>query len=187
MEKRSGKNKRIDENKRISEDTNCEVKDRTFYGNVFHRNICWQRSYQRPEGEDMIMALYGSLRNGLYNYRRFDLQNKSEFLGMTKVKGYALYSLGPYPGIYPSEESFVVAEVRRFSGKEQLEVAKSIDYMELFGGYHREYVDLEIGNRKIRGFIYVYDEKPETEKIKHGDWVYYLSEKEENIKTVDEI
>ena len=46
---------------------NNEVKDRTLYGNVFHRNICWQRSYQRPEGEEMIMALYGSLRNGLYN------------------------------------------------------------------------------------------------------------------------
>lgn len=171
----------LDENKKRYKEANYEVKDITFYGNVFHRNICWQRSYQRPEGEEMIMALYGSLRNGLYNYKRFDLQNKSEFLGMTKVKGYALYSLGPYPGIYPSEESFVIAEVCRFSGKEQVEVAKSIDYMELFGGYHREYVDLEIGDRKIRGFIYVYDEKPETEKIEHGDWVHYLSEKSEKI------
>jgi gamma-glutamylcyclotransferase (GGCT)/AIG2-like uncharacterized protein YtfP len=179
--KRIEENKGIEENKRINEDTNNEVKDRAFYGNVFHRNICWQRSYQKPEGGDMIMALYGSLRNDLYNCRRFDLQNKSEFLGMTKVRGYALYSLGPYPGIYPSEESFVVAEVRRFSGKEQLEVAKSIDYMELFGGYHREYVDLEIEDRNIRGFIYVYDEKPETEKIEHGDWVHYLSEKSEKI------
>ncbi len=175
MENRSGQNKRIDENR------NNELKDRTFYGNVFHRNICWQRSYQRPEGEDMIMALYGSLRNGLYNCQRFGLQNKSEFLGITKVRGYALYPLGPYPGIYPSEESFVVAEVRRFSGKEQLEVAKSIDYMELFGGYHREYVNLEIEDQKIRGFIYVYDEKPETEKIEHGDWVHYLRDRVEKI------
>jgi hypothetical protein len=70
MENRSGQNKRIDENR------NNELKDRTFYGNVFHRNICWQRSYQRPEGEDMIMALYGSLRNGLYNCQRFGLQNQ---------------------------------------------------------------------------------------------------------------
>jgi len=175
MENRSWQNKRIDE------DRNNEAMDRTFYGNVFHRNICWQRSYQRLEDENIIIALYGSLRNGLYNSRRFDLQNKSEFLGMTKVRGYALYSLGPYPGIYPSEGSFVVAEVRRFSGKEQLNVAKSIDYLELFGGYHREYVDLEIEDQKIRGFIYVYDEKPETEKIEHGDWVYYLREKDEKI------
>jgi gamma-glutamylcyclotransferase (GGCT)/AIG2-like uncharacterized protein YtfP len=72
----------------------------------------------------------------------------SEFMGTTKARGYALYSLGPYPGIYPSEESSVVVEVRRFSGKKQLEVAKSIDYMELFGGYHREYVDLEIGRKE---------------------------------------
>ncbi|MHB8102171.1 MAG: gamma-glutamylcyclotransferase family protein [Methanosarcina sp.] len=170
------------QNKRICEDRKNEVKDRTLYGNVFHRNVCWQRSYQRPKGEEMIMALYGSLRNGLYNYQRFDLQNRSEFLGMTKVKGYALYSLGPYPGIYPSESSVVVAEVRRFSGKQQLEVAKSIDYMELFGGYHRDSVDLEIENKKIRGFIYVYDEKPETEKIEHGDWVHYLREKSEKSK-----
>jgi gamma-glutamylcyclotransferase (GGCT)/AIG2-like uncharacterized protein YtfP len=170
------------ENKRICEDRKNEVKDRTLYGNVFHRNVCWQRSYQRPKGEEMIMALYGSLRNGLYNYQRFDLQNRSEFLGMTKVKGYALYSLGPYPGIYPSESSFVVAEVRRFSGKQQLEVAKSIDYMELFGGYHRDSVDLEIENKKIRGFIYVYDEKPETGKIEHGDWVHYLREQSEKSK-----
>ncbi|KKG11688.1 hypothetical protein EO98_08200 [Methanosarcina sp. 2.H.T.1A.6] len=152
-------------------------KDKTLYGNTFHRNICWQRSYERAEGEEIVMALYGSLRNGLYNSRRFDLQNRSEFLGTTKVSGYALYSLGPYPGIYPSEGCSVVAEVRRFSGK-QLEIAKSIDYMELFGGYHREYVDLEIENQKIRGFIYVYDEKPEAEIIGHGDWTHYLKEKE---------
>jgi gamma-glutamylcyclotransferase (GGCT)/AIG2-like uncharacterized protein YtfP len=169
----------LEGNKRTRKDRNEEAKDRTLYGNIFHRNVCWQRSYQRPEGEDMVMALYGSLRSGLYNYRRFNLQNRSEFLGVTKIRGYALYSLGPYPGIYPSKESFVVAEVRRFSGKEQVEVAKSIDYMELFGGYHREYVDLEIDNRKIRGFIYVYDEKPEAEKIEHGDWVHYLIEKGE--------
>jgi gamma-glutamylcyclotransferase (GGCT)/AIG2-like uncharacterized protein YtfP len=171
----------FEENKTKCEGGNGTVKYRNFYGNIFHRNICWPRSYNRPEGENMTMALYGSLRSDLYNCRRFDLQNKSEFLGITKIKGYALYSLGPYPGIYPSEESFVVVEVRRFSGKEQLEVAKSIDYMELFGGYHREYVDLEIKNQKIRGFIYVYDEKPETEEIEHGDWVHYLKERGDKV------
>ena len=40
------------------------------------------------------MVLYGSLRDGLYNNRRFYLQNISEFMGTTKVRGYALYSLG---------------------------------------------------------------------------------------------
>jgi gamma-glutamylcyclotransferase (GGCT)/AIG2-like uncharacterized protein YtfP len=173
MEKSSG------EKESIREGEESKVKDKTLYGNVFHRNVCWQRSYQRPEGEELIMALYGSLRNGLYNSRRFDLQNRSEFLGTTTVRGYALYSLGPYPGIYPSEGSCVIAEVRRFSGKQQLEIAKSIDYMELFGGYHREYVDLEIGDQKFRGFIYVYDEKPELERIEHGDWTRYLKEKEQ--------
>ena len=172
MEKDSGKNEGI------CEDGENKIRNRTLYGNVFHRNVCWQRSYQRPEGEELIMALYGSLRNGLYNNHRFDLQSRSEFLGTTTVRGYALYSLGPYPGIYPSENSCVVAEVRRFSGKQQLEVAKSIDYMELFGGYHREYVDLKIGEQKLRGFIYVYDEKPEAERIEHGDWARYLKEKE---------
>lgn len=172
MEKNSGKNESS------FEDRGSKIIDKTLYGNVFHRNVCWQRSYQRLEGKELIMALYGSLRDGLYNSRRFDLQNKSEFVGTTSVKGYALYSLGPYPGIYPEEGSHVIAEVRRFSGKQQLEVAKSIDYMELFGGYHREYVDLEIGEQKFRGFIYVYDEKPETEKIEHGDWARYLKEKD---------
>ena len=160
-----------------------EEQDKTLYGSIFHRNVCWQRSYHRPEGEELIMALYGSLRNGLYNNRRFDLQNKSEFLGTTKVEGYALYSLGPYPGIYPSENSSVIVEVRKFSGKQQLEVAKSIDYMELFGGYHREYVDLEIEGQKIKGFIYVYDEKPESEIIQHGDWARYLQEQVEKTGT----
>jgi gamma-glutamylcyclotransferase (GGCT)/AIG2-like uncharacterized protein YtfP len=153
--------------------------DKTLYGSVFHRNICWQRSYERAECDEIIMALYGSLRDGLYNSRRFDLPNKSELLGITRINGYALYSLGPYPAVYPAESNSVIAEVRRFSGKQQLEVAKSIDYMELFGGYHREYVDLEIEKKKIRGFIYVYDEKPETEKIEHGDWIHHLREKDE--------
>ncbi|MFZ2499375.1 MAG: gamma-glutamylcyclotransferase family protein [Methanosarcina sp.] len=153
--------------------------EKTLYGSAFHRNICWQRSYEKAEGKEIVMALYGSLRNELYNSRRFDLPNRSEFLGKTRINGYALYPLGPYPAVYPSENSSVVAEVRRFSGKQQLEIAKSIDYMELFGGYHREYVDLEIEKQKIRGFIYVYDEKPEAEKIEHGDWVHYLREKGE--------
>ncbi|MGB9928950.1 MAG: gamma-glutamylcyclotransferase family protein [Methanosarcina sp.] len=153
-----------------------QEQNKTLYGTIFHRNVCWQRSYHRPEGEEIVMALYGSLRNGLYNNKRFDLQNKSEFLGITKIKGYALYSLGPYPGIYPSEDSSVIVEVRRFSGKQQLEVAKSIDYMELFGGYHRENINLEIAGQKIKAFIYVYDQKPESEIIEHGDWVYYLKE-----------
>lgn len=152
--------------------------DKALYGRVFHRNVCWQRSYERVEGEEIVMALYGSLRNGLHNSRRLNLQIMSDFLGMTIIEGYALYSLGPYPAVYPAENSSVVAEVRRFSGKKQLEVAKSIDYMELFGGYHREYVNLEIEQQKIRGFIYVYDEKPETEVIDHGDWTRYLKEKE---------
>lgn len=156
-----------------------QEQNKNLYGTIFHRNVCWQRSYHRPEGEEIVMALYGSLRNGLYNNRRFDLQNKSEFLGTAKIEGYALYSLGPYPGIYPSEDSLVIVEVRRFSGKQQLEVAKSIDYMELFGGYHREYVNLEIEGQKIKGFIYVYDQKPESEIIEHGDWVYYLKEQGE--------
>ncbi len=172
MENDSGKNEAACENGENN------LRDRTLYGRIFHRNVCWQRSYQRPEGDELIMALYGSLRNGLYNSRRFDLQNRSEFLGTIKVRGYALYSLGPYPGVYPLEGSCVIAEVRRFSGKKQLEVAKSIDYMELFGGYHREYVDLEVGEQKLRGFIYVYDEKPESERIEHGDWAKYLKERE---------
>jgi len=155
--------------------------DKTLYGSFFHRNICWQRSYEKVESEEMVMALYGSLRNGLYNSRRFDLPNKSEFLGITKITGYALYSLGPYPAVYPAENNSVIAEVRRFSGRQQLEIAKSIDYMELFGGYHREYVDLKIEQQEIRGFIYVYDEKPETEIIEHGDWIHYLREKDEKL------
>jgi gamma-glutamylcyclotransferase (GGCT)/AIG2-like uncharacterized protein YtfP len=187
MERDSGKDETICGD-RVCEDSICEdrenivrdktLKDRTSSEKRFHRNVCWQRSYQRPEGKELIIALYGSLRDGLYNSRRFNLQNRSELLGMTKIEGYALYAMGPYPGVYPLEDSYVIAEVRRFSGKEQLDVAKSIDYMELFGGYHREYVDLGIGEQKFRGFIYVYDEKPESERIEHGDWARYLKEKE---------
>ncbi len=187
MERDSGKDETICGD-RVCEDSICEdrenivrdktLKDRTSSEKRFHRNVCWQRSYQRPEGKELIIALYGSLRDGLYNSRRFNLQNRSELLGMTKIEGYALYSMGPYPGVYPLEDSYVIAEVRRFSGKEQLDVAKSIDYMEIFGGYHREYVDLGIGEQKFRGFIYVYDEKPESERIEHGDWARYLKEKE---------
>ncbi|WP_410508247.1 gamma-glutamylcyclotransferase [Methanosarcina hadiensis] len=161
----------------MTQGTDKALYGKALYGRIFHRNICWQRSYERVEGEEIIMALYGSLRDGLHNSRRLNLPNRSDFLGITIIKGYALYSLGAYPAVYPDENSSVVAEVRRFSGKQQLEVAKSIDYMELFGGYHREYIDLEIEQQKLRSFIYVYDEKPETEVIKHGDWARYLKEK----------
>ncbi len=154
-------------------------RESTLYGNIFHKNICWQRSYQKPAEKEMIMALYGSLREGLYNSRRFDLPTRSEFLGTVRIEGYALYSLGPYPAVYPSKGDSVLAEVRKFSGKQQLEIAKSIDYMELFGGYHREYVNLEIGGQKLRAIIYVYDDEPGTEKVESGDWVEYLEGKDE--------
>ena len=107
-----------------------------------------------------------------------DLPSRSEFLGTVRIEGYALYSLGPYPAVYPSEGDSVLAEVRKFSGKQQLEIAKSIDYMELFGGYHREYVSLEIGGQMVRAVIYVYDDEPGTEKVESGDWVEYLRGRE---------
>ena len=40
-------------------------RESALYGNVFHKNICWQRSYQKPAEKEMIMSLYGSLREGL--------------------------------------------------------------------------------------------------------------------------
>ncbi|MDD2438937.1 MAG: gamma-glutamylcyclotransferase [Methanosarcinaceae archaeon] len=144
------------------------------YGTFFHKNICWERSYKKPAEKELVMALYGSLREGLYNFQRFALPENSEFLGVIRIEGYALYSLGPYPAVYPISGAFVLAEVRKFAGKEQLKTAKSIDYMELFGGYHREYVELLIAGKKLKSVIYVYDEKPETEKVESGDWIEYL-------------
>ncbi|MDD3043226.1 MAG: gamma-glutamylcyclotransferase, partial [Methanosarcinaceae archaeon] len=80
---------------------NTSVEDKPLDSSVFHKNMCWQRSYEKPAEEEMIMALYGSLRDGLYNSRRFALPEKSEFLGTARVEGYALYSLGAYPAVYP--------------------------------------------------------------------------------------
>jgi len=115
--------------------------------------------------ESVKLLVYGSLRSEGYN-------NRSQFksLGLTKIKGYKLYSLGPYPGINEGEEDDeLVCEILEVSPKD----AQWIDRMEIGAGYRLE-------KKTVDGHectLYVHNrDLSERPHVEHGDWIKYRQE-----------
>ena len=73
-----------------------------------------------------LVAVYGSLRHGFGNWRRF-LKDRAEKIKKTTVSGFQMNSLGSYPGIVPGRKNQkVVVELFEVSD----EVLKDLDYLE---------------------------------------------------------
>lgn len=117
------------------------------------------------------ILVYGSLRKGEYNYKRFlkYYPDGLNYLATTTITGYKLYDLGSYPGIRPQDGTELVVDVMEVSD----EAYDSITGMERGAGY-------SVVKETVEGFgectIYVYD-YPVNEKylVESGDWSKYLS------------
>ena len=125
-----------------------------------------------------IAIVYGSLREGAYNYDAFkryypDGYNK---IGQTTIQGYDLHSLGAYPFIVEGEGELVV-DIMECSS----DCFRAINGMELGAGYLAKKIEVELNGEVIEGTIYTYppkDVKYSQEHVKSGDWIKYKNGEE---------
>lgn len=121
-----------------------------------------------------IVAVYGSLREGLGNWRWY-LSSKAEAekISTEKIKGFKMVSLGGYPAIYTSkDESEITIEVYKVTDK----TFKGLDGLE---GYPSFYNRKEVMTSKGKAWIYFIDSIAEKSDqythVENGDWVDFRS------------
>lgn len=133
--------------------------------------------------------VYGSLREGLYNYERI-LDGKTTSIVNATLEGYKMLDLGSFPGIIAGENT-IIGEVMNINPAVYLKTLQILDRLEGYNPsqkgkslYHREikHVKLEDG-KEIDAYVYIYNVKqginyPEVES---GDWVAF-EEKKANVK-----
>ena len=133
--------------------------------------------------------VYGSLREGMYNYDRI-LKGKTTSIVKATVEGYKMLDMGSFPGIIAGDNT-IVGEVMNINPGMYLQTLQLLDRLEGYNPsqkskslYHREIkrVKLEDG-QEIDAYIYVYNVKQGINYpvIESGDWI--LSEgKKTNVK-----
>ncbi len=108
--------------------------------------------------------VYGTLMHGEHAHERLD---GAKFLGEYRIRGYALYDLGWFPGIRPMEGAVVYGEVYEvddamLAGMDRYEGEGSL--------YHRTPVVAENGNGTIEAQAYVYAREIRSGRIEGGNW-----------------
>lgn len=107
--------------------------------------------------------LYGSLREGEYNFGRLGHQKP---LYTTKTsQGYLLVSLGAYPAMVPIGDRSVVGEVHEIEDSQ----LPRFDAMEFGAGYTRELILLEDG-KLVWGYVMPWTPWMEGRIVPSGDW-----------------
>lgn len=126
-----------------------------------------------------LVAVYGSLREGLGNHR---VIAGNEFVVQTTLSGnYRMVSLGGFPGVMPTENPTapIVVEVYRVESPDRMQ---SLDWLEGYRGpgennfYDRQTVKLDNG---MEAMIYLLDEKEygNHTPVEDGDWKEFLNGK----------
>jgi len=95
-----------------------------------------------------IIAVYGSLKEGFWNYEHF--LSDQERLGDSEVRGVMQLAGGGYPylfkdSIIPTEQKDYPIEIYRVSE----DIYKRITGMELASGYYLSTIDTEYGEASI--------------------------------------
>ncbi len=83
-----------------------------------------------------VIGTYGSLKKGCYNYERFEMGARSNFLGESKIRGAMDLFAGSYPrlypeGTYPDLEATHALEIYEIPD----DLYKQFDMMEKGAGY----------------------------------------------------
>lgn len=125
---------------------------------------------------DVGFAVYGSLREGDYNYDRLLKDSDYEKTGSGKVLGYKMISLGSYPCIVKGDDdSEIVVDYFNVIDKETISERKKntffdIHLMEVGAGYYPTIIEEE-GKKYI---LYVFNEKylyGKEKVVESGDWI----------------
>lgn len=113
-------------------------------------------------------AFYGSLRKGMYNYDKY--YNDLNYLFSARLSGYKLFSLGSYPSAVKTHlsEHAIAVDVFRIITKSTRTLIHKI---EMDAGYYFELIEF----RNYRLGIYLMEKMDDSNIVKGGDWVDYLS------------
>lgn len=96
--------------------------------------------------------VYGTLMKGRYNHDRYLRGQK--YLGRAVLHGYAMYSLGSYPGIVPEEGEKVLGEVYEVDEK----TLRRLDRLEDNGRlYTRRTAEVWIDGGLVSAEVYVFN------------------------------
>lgn len=116
--------------------------------------------------------IYGSLREGMYNRKRFGEDNFVNH-GNKRISGYQMYDLGSYPAVVrtgnPADS--IEVEVTEIT---DVKTQESIERMEFYAGYNEELVNLEDGS-----VAYIFAMGPsiigDYDEVSSGDWLTHNS------------
>lgn len=122
------------------------------------------------------IAVYGSLREGQYNYERFKnhFEEGLEYIETTTILGFDLFDLGSYPGIRYSDNPNQELTVDILCCNS--ECATLINRMELGANYYEEKIKVDV----IECSIYIYDGFT-FNLVESGNWSEYLKAKKFNL------
>lgn len=127
----------------------------------------------------MIVAVYGTLRNGGSNFR---LLKNSKFITNLKLKGFDLFDLGYFPGAKLGSKSILV-ELYEIDQQ----TLKNLDYLEGYRGPNNSnhYNRISITSQGYTFYIYTYCLKTNNNQlIESGDWFDRVNEKRINSKQI---
>lgn len=118
----------------------------------------------------MNYFIYGSLREGMYNRKRFGESNFKKIAKVT-LKGYKMLDLGSYPAVVKTgiDSDTITAEVTEIDDS----IENHIQAMEYFAGYTSEFASSE----GYSGHIFVMSPSVigSYDEVESGDWVKHLS------------
>jgi gamma-glutamylcyclotransferase (GGCT)/AIG2-like uncharacterized protein YtfP len=117
------------------------------------------------------IAVYGSLRPGHYNFKRFNdvFPGFINHIETHKINGYKLYNLGAYPAAVESGDLDDTIEVDILEITDPY-IYSSIKNMELGAGYYVEEID--ISNHTCEIFLKYEEDVKQIggELVKSGNW-----------------
>lgn len=123
--------------------------------------------------------VYGTLREGLYNYDRI-LKGKTESIVDATIDEYDMLDLGSFPGII-SGSNTIVGEVMNIKPNYYLQTLQLLDRLEGYNPsqkskslYHREIKKVKlVDGKEIDAYVYVYNTKQgiNFNEVSSGDWM----------------
>lgn len=112
------------------------------------------------------IVVYGSLKLGKYNYKRFPSQ---EYIKDYQLDGYELYNLGPYPAICTGKGK-VKAEIHSVSDEDYLRIRR----MEHGAGYSESKLRINLNKSEVEASIFPMGHEVlhqfNPKKIESGEW-----------------
>lgn len=115
----------------------------------------------------MLVAVYGTLKRGESNH---SLLAQSSFVGCDCLIDFAVYALGPYPGIKPEPEAVVYVELFQVDQETLALLDQLEDYDPLSPDtslYRRALIPTRFGE----AYIYIYQgELSEQKRVMSGWW-----------------